>query len=218
MGPRKLVRIPSICALVVLLLAAREVAATPILDTGTILFATTGTEFGRLSRDGVPSDWASTKRFPGVTGAPTARAYDLFTVNAGPYPYLQIVLDDPAAALFASAYLGAFTPVNSAPNYGLNVNYLGDAGLTQPVGNPSFFQIVVAPNSTVLIPINELNPGGGAGASFSLLVEGFFDTNYNDTVPPVTEPASFALFGSGAAFLAVTRRRKRSVGRAPGGR
>jgi hypothetical protein len=208
MGARTIVRIPAVWTLVVLLLSVREAAAIPILDTGTLIFATTGTQFGRLTRNGVPSDWASPKSFPVVFGAPTPRAYDLFTVNAGPYPYLQILLDDPSAALFASAYLGAFTPVNSAPNYGLNVNYLGDPGVSQPFGNPSFFQIVVAPFSTVLIPINELNPGGGTGAPFNLLVEGFFDTSYNDTVPPVPEPTAFALLGSGAALLAAIRRKK----------
>jgi hypothetical protein len=194
---------------IALLLVARQLPAAPILDTGAILFASSGTQFGRLTRDGVPSDWASPKAFPGVFGAPAARAYELFAVNSGPYPYLQILLDDPTVALFASAYLGAYTPVNSPPNFGLNVNYLGDAGLSQFLGNPSFFQIVVAPFTTVLIPINEVNPGGGSGAPFSLLVEGFFDTNFNDTVPPVPEPGSLILFGTAATLLAAIRGKKR---------
>jgi hypothetical protein len=192
-----------------LLVVARQASAAPILDTGTIVLSSSGTQFGRLTRDGVPSDWASAKVFPGVTGAPTARAYELFTVNSGPYPFLQVLLDDPAAALFASAYLGAYTPINLQPNFGLNVNYLGDAGFSQILGNPSFFQIVVAPFTTVVIPINEVNPGGGSGAAFSLLVEGFFDTNFNDTAPPVPEPGALILFGTGAAVFAAIRGKKR---------
>jgi PEP-CTERM motif-containing protein len=193
-----------------LTLAARGVAAAPILDTGFLTFTPSGSQFGRLLRDGVPTDWANPPLFPGVTGAPTARAYETFTVNSGPFQYLQILMDDPAALLFASAYLGAFTPINVPPNYGLDLNYLGDAGTSQIFGNPAFFQIVVAPFSDVLIVVNEVNPGAGTGASLNLLVEGFYDTAFNDTAPPIPEPASLALVGSGLALLAVARRRRRS--------
>jgi len=207
MRPHLIHRVPFILALLVLSLIPHEMGATTILDTGSITFTASGLQFGRLTRDGIPSDWASPKSFPGVIGAPATRAYDLFTVNAGPYPYLQVLLDDPAVALFASAYLGAYTPANAPPNFGLNVNYLGDAGFSQILDNPSFFQIVVNPFANVLIPINEVNPGGGAGAQFSLLVEGFYDTNYSET----PEPASLALVATGAALLAAIRRRTRSV-------
>jgi PEP-CTERM motif-containing protein len=193
-----------------LMLVAPSVAAAPILDTGILAFTPSGSQFGRLLRDGVPTDWANPPLFPGVTGAPAARAYETFALNSGPFQYLQILMDDPAALLFASAYLGAFTPVNVPPNYGLDVNYLGDAGTSQIFGNPAFFQIVVAPFSDVLIVVNEVNPGAGTGASLNLLVEGFYDTAFNDTAPPIPEPASLALVVSGLALLAVARRRRRS--------
>jgi hypothetical protein len=69
----------------------------------------------------------------------------------------------------------------------------------------------VAPFADVVIVVNEVNPGGGTGMSFNLFVEGFYDTNFNDTVPPVIpEPTSLALFGSGAALLAAVRRLRRN--------
>jgi hypothetical protein len=205
MKRRRISFIWSFLLLAALLIAARDVQAAPILETGLTTFVATGTEFGRLTRNGVPSDWSTSKPFPGVTGAPAIRGYELFTVNAGPYPFLQILLDDPLGVLFVSAYLGAFTPLNLPPNYGLDLNYLGDAGLTQPIGNPSFFQIVVAPFTNVRVPIVEVNPGGGTGAPFNLIVEGFYDTEYNDT--PIPEPASLILVGSGALLGAIRRKK-----------
>ena len=194
--------------LVVLALAATSVQAAVLYDSGYVTFAPTGTQFGRIFRDGVPSDWSGPKPFPGVTGAPTARAYELITVNTGPFAFIQIDFDDPSVRLFDAAYITAYTPVNSAPNYGLDVNYLGDPGLSEPFGFPSFFQIVVAPNTDLLIAINELSPGGGTGRTFSLIVEGFYDTEYND----IPEPSSILLVGGGAALLGALRWKNRSVG------
>lgn len=196
--------------------AAMPAQASVILDTGVVTFSADGTQFGRISRDGVASNWAEQKAFPGVFGAPAARAYDLFIIDSDVFPFLQISLDDPLARLFVSAYLGAFTPVNTPPNYGLDTNYLGDPGLSQPFGVPSFFQIAVAPHSQIVIPIVEVNPGGGGGASFTLIVEGFLDTDFND-IPdyqpprPVPEPMTSALCGSGLALLALARKARRST-------
>lgn len=177
-----------------------------ILDTGFQTFAPTGTQFGRLNRNGVPSDWSGPKAFPGAFGAPAARGYEVFTINSGPYPFLQIDFDEPSAALFVSAYQGSYNPVNSPPNYGLDTNYLGDPGSSgDPFGNPNFFQIQVAPNTNVAIVINEVNPGGGTSAPFDLIVEGFLDTDFTG----IPEPGAAALLGSVvlAAALRLARRR-----------
>ena len=185
-------------------LAATLAQSAVLFDSGTVAFSQTGTQFGRISRNGIASDWSGLKPFPGVTGGPAARAYELFTVNSGDFPFIQISLDDPFARLFDAAYITAFNPVNTPPNFGLDVNYLGDPGSSEPFGNPSFFQIVVAPHTNILIPINEVTPGSGAGTPFDLLVEGFFDTEFNDT----PEPSAVILVGGGLAWIAMLRRRR----------
>jgi PEP-CTERM motif len=177
--------------------------ASVLLDTGYIPFAPNGIQFDRISRDGVSSTWGSVKGFPGTLGDPRPRGYELFTVNSGIFQFLQISLDDPFAVLFVAAYLNSFNPVNSPPYFGLDVNYLGDPGSSEPAGNPSFFQIQVAPHSNIVLPVNEVNPGGGAGTPFNLIVEGFTNSSYG-TVP---EPSSFGLLAFGAAMLVAARRR-----------
>jgi len=202
-----------LCSVVlILLLAAVCAQADTIFDSGSITFSATGTQFGRISRDGNASNWGEAKDFPGVTGAPAERGYELFTIDVGIYPYIQISMDDPDAALFDAAYEIAFSPVNSAPNYGLDVNYLGDPGTSEPFGNPSFFQIVVTPGSTIYVTVNEIVPGGGDGEPFQLLVEGFCDVDFdgatNGACPAATtpEPGSVALIGTGLLLLGSVRR------------
>jgi hypothetical protein len=180
------------------LLAAGVAQAGLILDTGLFSFTPTGTQFGRVARDGNSSIWGVAKTFPGVTGAPTARGYQTFTIHNLDRQFLQISLDDPDVVLFDAAYLNSFNPVNVSPNFGLNVNYLGDPGLSEPLGNPSAFQIVVPVNSTIVIDINELNPGGGSGHMFELVVESFYDANFSET----PEPSSLLLAGSAVLFMA----------------
>ncbi len=170
--------------------------AAVIFDSGNVTFAPTGTQSGRISRDGVPSDWSGPKVFPGVLNPATRYSYELFTLNVGPYSFIQINFDDPSAAFFVSAYLGSFNPASLAGNY------LGDPGLSQPFGNPSFFQIVVAPFTTLALPVNETASGGGTGRTIALLVEGFVDTEFND----VPESSSILLLGSGFGLIALLRK------------
>ena len=177
--------------------------AAVLLDTGFVSFAQTGIQFDRIARDGSASTWGSAKPFPGTLGDPRPRAYEAFTVDSGPYPFLQISLDDPLARLFVAAFLNSFNPVNSPPNFGLDVNYLGDPGSSQPFGNPSFFQIQVAPNSLIVLPVNEVSPGGGAGTSFNLIVEGFGNSSFGD----IPEPGSIWLIVAGIVVMAVARAR-----------
>jgi hypothetical protein len=191
--------------------AAVPAQASVILDTGAVTFSPEGTQFGRIARDGEASNWAEPKPFPGVTGAPTPRSYQTFTIDSDVFPFIQILFDDPAAFFVVSAYLGAFAPVNVGPTYGLATNYLGDPGLSEPFGFPSFFQIAAPLHSQIVIVITELTPNTGIGMPFNLIVEGFLDTEYND-IPdyhppnPVPEPTTSVLFGSGLALSALARR------------
>ena len=189
-------------ALPVALLSGASASAAIIYDSGAITFSPTGTQFGRISRDGISSVWGVVKDFPGVIGAPTQRAFQAFDIlDTGDRPFLQISLDDPTASLFMAAYLNAFNPVNVPLSYGLDVNYLGDPGLTQPFDAPSFFQLIVARHSHLIIPVSELNPGGGAGMPLELLVEGFYDSSFSE----VPEPNSLLLCGIGGLALFLRR-------------
>jgi hypothetical protein len=202
------VRLRFVFAVLIVISLTSAGNATVILDSGLDTFAPTGTQFGRISRDGTASTWGSAKVFPGVTGAPTGRGYEVFVVDSGLFPFLQISLDDPQAALFVAAYSTPYAPVNAAPNYGLDVNYLGDPGSSQPFGNPSFFQIEVAQHTQVVLPVNEISPGQGTGVQFDLIVEGFLDASYGDlpeAPPQVPEPGSLTLLAVGVATLIAGR-------------
>jgi hypothetical protein len=159
------------------------------------IFSPTGTQLGRLNRNGVPSDWSASKSFPGVFNPATIYNYQVFDVNVGLYPFIQIEFDDPYAAFFASAYLGSYAPANLA------LNYLGDPGSSgNPFGNPNYFQVQVPINTELLIVINETTHNGGIGLPFGLMVEGFYDTNFTDATN-VPEPSTILLVCAGMALL-----------------
>jgi hypothetical protein len=151
-------------------------------------------QIGRLVRDGIASTWGSTKPFPGVTNETSPLHYHLFMVDSGTFPFLQVTLiaDDPTASLFVAAYRDSYQPGGPPPNFGFDINYLGDPGRSPMfVGSPSVFQIEVAPHTQVVLPVNQVPPGG-VGRDFELIVEGF---------AAVPEPSSFVLLGAGLAAL-----------------
>jgi len=132
------------------------------------------------------------------------------------YPYIQVTFDDVSgsALTFASAYLGSYDPNALEPNNGLDINYLGDAGAS---GNyfgtdPRAFQVIVPVHDTLVVVVNGTgtmtNPA--TGQPYRVLVEGFTDTNFDDTIP---EPASMGLTGSALAGIALAgyMRRRNSV-------
>src|SRR6478609_3658643 len=68
-------------------LVAVAAAATPAQalviasDISATFSAADPTQLGRLSRDGVPSDWSTSKAFPGVINAGTSYRYQALTIN-----------------------------------------------------------------------------------------------------------------------------------------
>src|SRR5689334_19672918 len=117
--------------LVGLFIATGTAQALPLLDVTDALSLTDPTQMGRLSRDGVPSDWSATKPFPGVLNTTTAYHYHAYLIDVGLAPFIQIILDSNSVNLFVSAYDTAYLPNSAgAPNFGFNLNYLGDAGFS----------------------------------------------------------------------------------------
>jgi hypothetical protein len=176
-----------------LALLAGSATAIPLLDVTSALTDADPTQLGRLTRDGIPSDWSVQSAFPGLINPAVPYHYQTFTVNVQTTSFIQVLVDSLSIDLFASAYLGSYQPDGGALNQGLSLNYLGDAGVS---GNsfgtdPLFFQVIVPAFSQLVLVINDTSAlQAGLQQPFRLLVEGFLDTDFTE---PVSEPATLAL-------------------------
>lgn len=173
-----------------------------LLNTSTALVAGDPTQADRLIRDGVPSDWSVSKTYPGSIG-PANVHYHTYTVTPNATGFLQIQTKTNSTAIFTSAYLSSYGPVNLANSY------LGDAGFSgNSFGNAQFFQVQVNAGQTVVIVVNEVSANGGVGVPFTLLVEGFTNVNYSEPVAVTgsdltitkTHTGNFALSQTGATY------------------
>jgi hypothetical protein len=195
---------------VLMMLAASAARAATILSLTDALTAADPTQLGRLSRNGVPQDWAGTELFPGVLNTTTAYHYDFYTVNVGITPFIQINIDSLSPNTFVSAYDTAYLP----PLF--STNWLGDAGFSENPfpPDPAYFNVVVPVNHNLVIVVNQTVPGTvGLGEPYSLLVEGFIDTEYTDppdTRTAVPEPATLFLSATGLGMIARKRRVRRT--------
>jgi hypothetical protein len=190
-----------LCAIGLLLATTAKSSILFTIDN-TSLVSTDPTQLGRLNRNGVVSDWSTAKPFPGVLNPTTSYHYHTYIVPVLNAPFIQISIDDDLVSTFASAYLNSYNPAS------LSSNYLGDAGFSgNPFpGDPAFFQVVVPAFSNLVVVVNDTSTtGAGVGENFSLLVEGFIDTNFTDP-PPIPEPAGVFLTGTGLFLLGLTAR------------
>lgn len=196
--------------MILLALSATLCSAATIFDSGVAaLPPSSPVQAGRLNPTRVVSGWSAPKGFPGVINPSVSYHYETFVLTPILYPYIQISVDDLSgtAQTFASAYLNSYTPANTAPNYGLDTNYLGDAGNSGNLGgNPRAFQVVVPLSGTLVLVINDVSPtNAGLGQPFRLIVEGFSDTNFNDAPEPATFGFILAALSGGALLV---RKRK----------
>ena len=201
-------------ALLLASLAASAAHSATLFDTVSQLNIGDPTQLGRLSRNGIPQDWAGSEPFPGVFNPATLYTYTTFAINVGPSPYIQIDFDSVFTSTFVSAYQTSYLP-----GVDFETNWLGDAGLSGNFFgvNPIFFNVIAQPGSTLIVVVNETTggtgPSSGIGAPFHLTVEGFTDVNFTDA----PEPYSFLLcLGGLIALLArrglqQARRRKAAI-------
>jgi hypothetical protein len=176
-----------------------------LLDTGTTaLTVSDPTQLGRISRNNVISDWSTVKAFPGEVNLATTYHYHVYDIPILVFPFIQITIDS-GQNLFASAYLDSYNPASKS------TNYLGDAGSS---GNffgldPIAFQVIAGVGHHLIVVVNNTGAADlGVGDPFSILVEGFSDTQFNENTP---EPASVIMSGSGLAaglFFAIRRKMK----------
>jgi len=192
--------------MVACLLAATTARAAVLLDLSSALTMSDPFQLGRLSRNTLGQDWTGGEPFPGVINTTTSYRYHTYQVNVGVTPFIQVLFDSVSPDIFISAYDTSYLP-NSAggPNFGFDVNWLGDAGLSGMFfpGDALFFQVLVPMNHALMLVVSETTgPNTGVGDPFRITVEGYVDSEFND----VPEPASLLLAGVGIAAL---RRRLR---------
>ena len=167
------------------------------------------TQLGRISRNGVPSDWSGLKVFPGIINPSTVYNYHTYSVNSGVTPFIYITMDSVPGNTFASAYFPSYNPTNVGPNNGLDVNYLGDAGSSGNYfgTNPISFEVYVPVHANFLVVVNT-SSNAGLGQPFTITVQGFLDDQFTST----PEPGSLVLLGSGVLGVAGLVRRKMNLG------
>jgi len=154
---------------------------------------------GRINRNTVISDWSAPKPFPGVFNPTIAYNYEIFSVNIGFTPYIQVNFDDPAATELVSAYSLVYNPAS------LGTNYLGDPGSSSNFfpGDPLFFQVVAPLSSNLVIVVNNTTPGI-FNVPFHLIVEGFTNTQFGE----IPEPGTLLLTAAVLILFAGRRRRR----------
>jgi hypothetical protein len=186
--------------------AVSSASALVLFDSGpqTISFPDS-TTLGRISRDGVPSDWSASKAFPGILNATTSYNYDTFVIHVTDTPYIQISVDEPnSASTFTAAYLDSFNPSSLA------TNYLGDLGASgNSFGNPGFFQVIVPAGHDLVLFVESTTLAAGP-YGYSLLVEGFIDNQFTDPTAAVPEPSTWAMMILGFAAVGFMAYRRRS--------
>jgi hypothetical protein len=124
----------------------------------------TGTQTGRMTRDGSASTCAAPKTFPGIFDSANARRYDAYTFTSCRNTCATVGLSSTnGGALFSAAYSPSFSPANTG------TNYVADAGVS---GSPTGYGIDALAGSPYTVVVHEVNPGAGVGSQYTVQISG----------------------------------------------
>lgn len=201
-----------------LLLLVSSLTAS-VADASVIsLTASDPLQLGRLSRNGIPQDWAGDEPYPGVINATTPYHFHAFSLDVGIYQYIDVIVDGTSTTTFVSAYQSSYHPSN------LSIGWLGDPGTSGNYFSGTdalFFDVVAALNSQLVLVLNESVTNGGLGVANgpNVTITGYACNDFScdgvdltgrlsafATVIP--EPATWLLLAGPLAGLVITRRRK----------
>ncbi len=170
----------------------------PVLPPGATA-AVTGTQTGRIVRDGATTICGTTKAYPGLQTATGFRRYDAYTFTncTAATKCVDVTVNQSGQALFTVAYSGSFDPAN------VGTNYLADPGSSYTSMNYSFD---VAAGASFVVVVHEVNVGGGNGQGYTLNVDGVctacgpYTTVYS-CCPAISLPATILSTGTvGSAY------------------
>ncbi|MBN8721355.1 MAG: S8 family serine peptidase [Acidobacteria bacterium] len=126
--------------------------------------AATGTQTGRLLRNGVPSSCAVPKANPGLNDATVVRRFDSyrFTNTSAVTQCYTVNLMQPNTTLFTLSYnANGFIPATPS------VNYLADPGAS---ATNSTYSFNVPAGQQFTIAVHEVNANGGLNTTYTLTV------------------------------------------------
>jgi hypothetical protein len=151
-----------------------QVTINSTLDTtapsnGTSYTATTGTQTGRLNRNGVISTCSSPKGTPVLQDSTAGRRYDAYTFTASASGCttvtLSTTLNNSANNMYVAVYgSGGYVPT------AIQTNYLADWGVTTAGLVTVGFNATAGQQFTVVV--HEITVGAGIGSAYTLNVSG----------------------------------------------
>jgi hypothetical protein len=151
-----------------------QVTISSTLDTtapanGTNYTATTGTQTGRLNRNGVISTCASPKATPALQDSTVGRRYDAYTFTASATGCatvtLQTTFNNASNQMFLAVYgNGGYVPT------AITTNYLADWGVTTGGTVTVGFNATAGQQFTIVV--HEITVGAGIGQNYTLNVSG----------------------------------------------
>jgi hypothetical protein len=151
-----------------------QVTINSTLDTtappsGTNYTATTGTQTGRLNRNGVISTCGSPKATPALQDSTVGRRFDAYTFTASASGCTTVTLSTTLNNATNSMYLAVYGNSGYVPT-AIMTNYLADWGVTTGGTVTVGFNATAGQQFTIVL--HEITVGAGIGANYTLNVSG----------------------------------------------